>query len=70
MEGNMIRKRCVKHGHKWNHFGLRLPFQFCDRWFCSGERVNPYYPMDPEMRRQLEVWLAKQTIGGTNEQGR
>lgn len=47
----MIRKRCVQRGHKWAVYsGVRLPFQFCLRSFCDGARVNPDYPMPPEVR--------------------
>jgi hypothetical protein len=54
-----IRRRCVKHGHKWWDWEISLPFQFCERWGCDGERVNPDYPMPDELRELFEQYLNK-----------
>lgn len=56
-----IRKKCVREGHQWDTWTvpILLPFEFCARWFCDGERVNPKYPMDNELRAVLESTLAK-----------
>lgn len=47
-----IRRRCIKSGHRW--LALHVPVQFCARYGCAGERINPDYPMPPEMREALE----------------
>lgn len=42
----MIRKRCVKQGHKWRGTfgGFMSPIEFCSRPFCSGERPAGWLP--------------------------
>lgn len=61
-----MRKVCQRRGHKWSSFPP-LPFQFCDRWFCDGERVNPDYPMSeatgPSRQRSGKQ---PRTVGGTS----
>lgn len=52
-----IRKACIRKGHRWTPWP-NLPFQFCLRYGCDGERVNPDYPMPDELRKELERGVA------------
>lgn len=53
----MTRRRCIRRGHKWNSHVpayVRLPVEFCGRWFCHAERVAPWVEyVSPDMAEGL-----------------
>jgi len=67
----VIRKRCVRRGHKWgNAVPGMLPWQFCMRALCDGCRVNPEYPMPEEMRAVMEAVVLEHMAARLREETR
>jgi len=67
----MIRKRCVRRGHKWGtSLPMMLPWQFCQRALCDGCRVNPDYPMPDEMRAVMEAVVLEHMAARLREESR
>ncbi len=64
-----MRRRCVKHGHRWVKYvdGYRFPVQFCGRWFCRAARPDPMLPLD--LQAKIDQDIAAGTIDEEQQHG-
>lgn len=66
----MIRKRCVRRGHKWSTAPMLIFYQFCTRVFCDGCRVNPNIDMPVDLRAALEAVVLEHMAARLREESR